>query len=534
MSLKTRWWVLDIETNKDGSFRLGCLMSSDGHARIYFDLDDLRGAVGRCRGYVFAHWGGGLDFLFFMPLANVARSGSSIISAQYGLAHLRDSWRLCPMPLAEIGSAVGIEKFAGKSDQIDKLTDGEVADHCENDCSILLALILQHIQWVQSFDGKPDEWPHTAGGTAVYAMESFEPSTVRHMTRHPLPFQDWYAMYDAVGAARTEISFIGAVQGVWGYDIRSSYPFSFLEAPIPVGPWRRVTKEARAPGVYFCDEIRQNRDLLPLVCKGGRWRHDGEGFLTSEEIAEIRKAGGHVSVEWGWVSSDVLPVGQDTVRHLFPYKAAGLPMGKATINALGGKFRQGLTFDIYNHTGQGYVRDSEIRSPQWYQQPLVNAFVIGRASIRQWKVLTSLLARGWRVYYTDTDNVHTDCSPKDFPGVIGLDCGNWKIEAENASALYIGPKCYALKFYDEKKDREKVKVVSRGVDPRMLTWAHMERAAAGEEIAVRESRGVLPFQVMASSGDWTVRPGEHGGTVKINLDGKERAFDGSLIYPAAD
>ena len=60
----------------------------------------------------------------------------------------------------------------------------------------------------------------------------------------------------------------------------------------------------------------------------------------------------------------------------------------------------------------------------------------------------------------------------------------------------------------------------------------MIQAASGERVEVSAARGVLPFAQMATSGDWTVTPGQHGGVISVNTDGKEQLPDGRLIYPA--
>lgn len=541
--------VFDIEAHQWCKFRLAVRLSEFGDLEVYRSADALRNGLMRgAERHAFAHYGGRYDFQFLRPLQAVAYAGSDVTRAQLGRVHLHDSARLYPeTSVKKLGLAVSLPKRERFSDRIEELSDAEVEDGCIRDCEIVAVNLKQHRAWLQAVRHPSPRWTTGSGATAVYLLEALEPDAVRHLSQRSvlLDPEAWLDHHAAVTGPRSECWQVGYVDCVYCYDIRSSYPRSWLEAPMPVGPWEPVTHEVPGlPGVYYCNRIRQERSVLPIAPVGHAWRYDGAGWLTAETIAAVRLSGGDVEVNHGWVSHQTMPLGDAFVRYLYPLKRAGRPYAKAALNALHGKFSQGLTFETYFHTRQGYVRDEELRLPQWYQQPLIVAHVFARAALRLAQTAAQLQRAGWRVYYAHTDSLHTNCPPDKFPAQQGDNCGDWRIVEEEAftigadnrpepcvlrgeqvEAIYLGPGQYALR-----DDRGAVRVVCAGVSRKQVTWQHMERAADGEEVQLEYDEGLTGYrESMHGLGEPSVQ--HHSKTLCKSLCGKVELEDGQLVYP---
>jgi hypothetical protein len=486
-----RYAVLDIEALNWNEYRTGWLVTSEGDATRCDTADALTAAVERFPGRVFAHYGGRYDFFFLGEPSTVALSGSGILRAQLGRASLCDSWFLFQMSLAKIGAAVGVHKWEGKSDRIETLTLDETAAHCRQDCEVLLTGLQRHRAWCATRPHEEPRWPSTAGGTAVYCLESYEPDGVAHLRREKVELAEWLKMYGSVTGGRVELWQVGRVAGpVYSYDIRSSYPRSWLDGPLPLGPWRAVGEEVKgAAAVYRCD-VKQSRATFPVVAPSHRWRYDGEAWLTHEEVAEVRLHGGRVDVREGWVSmTEPRPFGQFFAREMYAAKAKGDPWAKVSINSAHGKFGQGVLQTNWVRRDGHWQADYELGFPAWYQRPLISAFVLSRARLRLHRMLHALKAKGFRVLYVDTDCVHTDCPPEAFPGTLGDDVGEWAHEATASEAVYVAPKVYMLHL-----DGGRVKMAAKGLPRAAVTWEAMCRAAAGESVEFVNDAGLQGFR----------------------------------------
>jgi hypothetical protein len=526
--------VWDLEALGWDRFAVAASMGEDGEPRVHETRGGLADHLRAQSARAIAHYGGHYDFYFLPPLQQIVMSGSGILKARLGRAVLYDSWYKFQMPLAKIGRATGVRKLEGRSDRMEELTPAEREEQCVQDCRVLLSGELAHREWVAAFEHPEPRWPPTAGSTAVYLMESLEPHHAAYLGRQVLSLEEWTAQSAAPSGGRVEVHRIGEVAGpLLALDLNSSYPYSWLEAPLPVGPWVAVSEEVpHLPGVYLC-EVAQPRGSYPLVAPdsgaGPRWQFDGRAWATSEEIAALREAGGAARVVCGWVSRAAGPLGQAFVAEMYERKLRGDPWAKVSINSLHGKLLQLLLQTTFYRLRDGrYAADRDLAFPGWYQRPLIGAFVLARARIRLWRAMEALRRAGWRVWYTDTDSIHTDCPRDRLPAEIRLGeaCGWWKVERECSRALYVAPKVYALESTPEWHARElerdpaarRVKIVCKGFPVRRLTWEHLARAAAGEEVVVQETAGLESFR--SFSGDWDARARTIRRTLAAHTGGK--------------
>jgi hypothetical protein len=530
-STSDRWAVLDVEARDWDRFRVAHWRTTDGDSESVTTLERLGQLVRAFQGRVWGHYLGRYDVFFLPPPNLVVLSGSAVVRAQLGRAQLHDSWELFRVPLAELGRHVGRPKLAGLSESMNDATDAEAAKHAENDTAILHEALADQLSWWRAQDGGA-EWPTTAGGSAMALFERREPEVVRALASNPLTLQEWREHHGAVVGARTEVFHLGHVNGpLTCLDLRSSYPARWLEGPLPCGPWGKVNSEVKGKlGVYLCD-VRQPRGRFPLVAPEFQWRFDGRAWLTSEEIKAVRAARGAVRVVRGFVSMNAQMMGRGFFPGLYAEKATGRPGAKAIINAATGKTLQGPGGVTYVLERGGYCRDVELGFLAWYQRPLVGAFIHGRARLALWMAMDALRAAGWRVFYVDTDGLHTDCPPELLPAEIhvGLAAGEWKVEGVAEEAVYLGPKFYGLRL-----PGGGVKLVTSGVPSGAVSWEKLLRAARGLRVDVEARAGLDGF--LSVSGQWGPRAAVHRRTLCLHTGGKSRVRshpNGNLWYADA-
>lgn len=526
--------VFDIEALNWNQFRVGCFMDSAGNAQLYDSPEALSARIETFKGRVFAHYGGRYDFFFLRQPRAITMSGSGILRAQLGTASLYDSWYLFQMSLAKLGKSVGELKLEGKSDRIHELTDAEVREHVTQDCNVLRVALLKHRLWCAERPHDEKRWPATAGGTAVYCLEAYEREGVAHLRAEKVDLAAWFDQYGAVTGGRVELWQVGKVKGpIHSYDIRSSYPTSWLDGPLPLGPWVRVNEEKRdKAGVYLCS-VRQSRSTFPVVAPEHQWRYDGDAWLTHEEIAEVRLHGGRVKVERGWVSAtDPVWFGNDFARAMYVAKQAGDPWAKVSINSAHGKFGQGILQTAHVLREGKWEADYELGFPSWHQRPLVSAYVLSRARIRLHRMLHALKAQGHRVLYVDTDCVHTTCPPEAFPGEQGAELGQWAHEYTADRAVYVAPKVYWLDA-----EGQSPKYAAKGLPKSQVTYDVLAAAARGDTVRLSSDAGLLGFRRLG--GQWSAQRSNSTRRLQPQTGGKTYGYStqgrtGKLHYRDSD
>lgn len=526
--------VFDIEALSWNQYLVGWFVTSEGEAVRCDTAEHLSAVVSTFKGRVFSHYGGRYDLFFLDEPEALTLSGSGILRAQLGTAQCLDSWFLFSMSLAKLGKAVGTLKWEGKSDAIETLTLDEAAAHCRQDCEVLMVALKKHREWCRTRPHEDPRWPATAGGTAVYCLEAYEPEGVAKLRAEKVELGAWFSQYSAVTGGRVELWQQGKIRRglVYSYDIRSSYPRSWLDGPLPLGPWRHVTEEVKGAAVYFC-RVRQSRTTLPVVAPGHQWRYDGEAWLTHEEVEEVRLHGGHVEVVEGWASqSEPAWFGNTFAREMYVAKAAGDPWAKVSINSAHGKFGQYLLQSSWARRQGEWECDYELGFPAWYQRPLISAYVLSRARLRLHRMLHTLKLAGWRIYYVDTDCVHTDCPPDQFPGQLGTELGEWAHEFTAERAVYAAPKTYMLV-----NAAGETKLAAKGLPREQVTFDHLVDAARGNPVTFSVHKGLVGFRRLA--GKWEARRSKGTRRLTSQTGGKKHVIGhlgstGQLSYADQD
>lgn len=525
--IEARWW---------DSYRVGAFVTEEGDVDVCRTREELRARVLRHKGQAWSHYGGRYDMLFLMPLPVVVLAGAGIMRAQLGQAQLHDSYELMRAGLAKVGDYIGRPKLKGLSESMDDATDAEAVSHATNDALIALEALQHHRAWWGRWcesplmqGEQPERWPTTAGGCAVELLRAVEPEVAEELAASPLTLEEWTDHYEAQSGARSEVFHLGHVDGlVTTLDVNSSYPARWLEGPLPCGPWRAVEREEPDRlGVYLC-EVRQCGAFLPLVAPELQWRYCGRAWLTSEELRAVREARGTARVVRGWVSDGAINMGHRLIPALYAEKLEGIPWSKAGLNALSGKTLQGPWGETYYHKPSGYVRDAELALLEWYQRPLVGAFIQARARLALWRAMQALVNDGWRVLYVDTDGLHTDCPPALLPAEIrvGVALGEWKVEGIATEAVYLAPKVYGLKYADGSE-----KLIVSGVPRGAVSWENLQRASRGYTVEIATRSGLEGF--MSCARDNVPKAAEHRAALSTHTGGKRRVRkhrNGNLWY----
>jgi hypothetical protein len=524
--------VIDTDVWDWTRFRCAAFVSEEGSIQIFRKggRDDLHRKIKKWKGRVFSHCGGGHDFLFLPELQNVCLANSSIMRAQCGSASLHDLQKLMPMEMDEIGAAVQLPRIR-QPDQGEEVSDDVAIANVTRDAEIGVEAMRQYKAWLMDL-APYDKLPTTSGLLATHILSHVEPKHVAAMRKNVVDPGLLEEMSQAMQGGRVELFWQGLARKVWVYDLNSSYPASYHDGELPIGPWRRVTREQkRKLGIYFCDEIRQAPDRLPLVSCEGIWRRTGSGWLTSEEIEAVRSNGGSVKVRCGWVSDKTLPLGQAFSNVLYPHKQAGLPWAKSALVALHGKFAQGCEQEMFVRDRGRYVQDLSLGLPSWYQQPFLAAFVYGRARLRMGRVAQAILDLGYLVYQLADDAIHTNCPPDLFPAAIGSEIGEWKIAhmdmGGEVEGCYLAPKVYGLRGKNGSEH-----IVCRGVNPEFVSWDHLIAVSEGEEVKLKETSGLVRFraQITQSGSQQEPESATQTYTLRTHLGGKVRGDDGRLDY----
>lgn len=428
----------------------------------------------RTRGTWLAHYGGGYDVPLMLNVwrqRRIVLSGSRILAAEQAPdLKLRDTYPWWLASLAKVGKAVGVEKLDVDRAQLERLTLAEQADYCSQDCEVVLAGYRQaRACLVDHFGAKP-AW--TAGQSAANIVEAVEPGTWRALTRNRVHVDDAMTCLSsgAVRGGRVECRARGIVEGVYVYDVKSSYPARYAARDVGVGlrraePGDRVRVDRCRWRWPWRERFAVALDQATM-CGAG----DSEAWLIDEEQERLERAGVRVERLEGWAPLEVMPIAQAFARLLYELKESGGPFaffakvwlnswhGKASMRPLQEQYTDWLPEKYYEPAGApervpeglGWwhryytleADDAGLLKP--FQQPMIASLVLGRARVALYDGAAAVEAAGFPVLYCDTDSIMTTCPPDRFPLGLGQGLGQWSLEGGPFTARFLGPKAYCL------------------------------------------------------------------------------------------
>lgn len=481
-------WCYDLETTAWNQV-LTAVGISDAGDVVEFDVSRtanpdqaMADHIAAVRGTWRAHAGGMFDHLLMwrhIPPTEVILAGSTALRARDSARHL--TWRdTLPWWLA------GLDRV-GKATGVTKLPDVDRRRMAEMDPAARIAYCRRDVETLWSgvracwefLDAHGARRGNTSGACAVNLLRALDPQTWQALQDNEPAWADLEHAQGHIMGGRVESRVLGTVPGpIYCYDVHSSYPSRYSEGPIPVGLLR--DSGTSLSGVWWgpCEwhqpplppgmtppEIGRRVDGPPGLAGVGNLT----GWLTSETAGYLTEHGIRVRRLPGGFRPAALVNGfaatfTDVLYRAKEGKGAPAFFAKVFLNSLHGKLSEGLTHWVYRRDPDETAWRCELapdlpRHLTPYMQPMAGAFVLQRARRALHRAIHAVEQAGGRVFYFDTDCIHTDMPPEKLPSAIrqGPAMGEWGLEAVVDVAHYLAPKLYCL------GEGEKAKVRSKGI-----------------------------------------------------------------------
>lgn len=284
------------------------------------------------------------------------------------------------------------------------------------------------------------------------------------------------------------------------YDINSHYPAVMLNQ-MPVSQAieaegmseEHVYSNARnRMGVVECQvEIPEDCYLPPLPVE-----HQGKlmfpagrlfGVWDASELCLLKEVGGRIVKTYRSVWFGTAPVFVDFIREVYKFRDKSKPgwtkgmdwIAKILLNASYGKFAMRELRNrilVHPESPEGMTAidfDSDVWSEDVhvspsYVVPQLSVHITALARVKLWKLLSSVVEQGGRIYYTDTDSVV--CAGAKLP--VGPGLGALKKECTIHRAEFVLPKLYLLEteeLSDKKTKERNLRIKSKGMGPGIRT-----------------------------------------------------------------
>lgn len=454
---------------------------------------------------IYAHNGGKFDFFFFLEHlveeVEPKMINGRIVSMDLGMATLRDSYSLLPVPLKQINKdEIEIEKMhRNLRDQHRE----EITRYCVNDCRYLLDAVEKFTKMYGN--------NLTLAGTAFKFWKKKNPKAVK-MMRAPTDakFRPFYY------GGRTEAIEHGVFDGDFKYyDVNSMYPWAMgLKHPAGTQPIKLKTLDFKFIEQSFFKIRAKSFGALPFRDEKGalRFPRDGKERIYHATGWEVKTGLETNTLEVKeileqYYFKETVTFG-DYIQHFFDMKAEAkrnddkfkYMVSKLMMNSLYGKFAQdSLKFkDVV--LGDPISKDlremgwapGEMVNPNirifskpshyiqedgtWNKEPKFNnvataSSITGCCRALLWR---SIL-KTEKPVYCDTDSIIC-ADGSALP--VSENLGDWEIEGDNITKVAVaGKKMYAT-FQGERE----YKIASKGA---RLTATQILRIAQGEEITYR-------------------------------------------------
>lgn len=476
---------------------------------------------------IYAHNGGKFDFHYLKdyvaPFDEITAINGRIARMHIGIAELRDSWNILPVPLAMYQKQeqdYTIHEYTERKKPENWRT---IVDYLESDCRNLYEVVNAYRERFG--------FNLTQAGGAMREMRKKTPLKLPQ-TRYP-DFYDTYHPFYYGG--RVECFQAGVMKMDFKVvDINSAYPFAMLQKhpfsydmlvsdgdlrpdmppehvtasfyevrAVSHGalPWRDPTGKLEDGSLHFPN------DDTPRTFKITGWElQAGEetGTLKDVEVLKTHRFGALQDF-----SSFILDLYEERKKAKAKGDKAGDLLAKLAMNATYGKMamdsRNYKDYMIIPAEKVGWLHpdnaaqwdDIEGRAWHfygWFGKHALAASPLPEARWRFYHVGTAASITGfvraylWRAIcasetplYCDTDSLAAvDCAV-----TLGGELGQWEIEGEFTEAAIAGKKLYAFKYAEHCRPRDKngnkkaYKVASKGV---RLTPAEIKKVARGESV----------------------------------------------------
>lgn len=401
-----------------------------------------------------------------------------------------------------------------------------VREYCRIDCRLLRASLEQFLLLIRDRIARIDRLPNTMAGLALRIFRTLQPSHPVITTPWDRKLIGSMAdSFDEKGTVIRDIGFLregirgGRCQlfeakkqewsGVNIYDINSMYASVMIDLKVPIsarGAWVGEGYEIKEEdcGVYEVDFEQENHEIPAVVSTKNGSVYRGRCTLYSPEIASLRSVGSDVRILRGFRFSDTANLFRSYVEKIYSIRLSEkdnlvAQICKQLLASLWGKFgqrqeqeslvairdindlsrlvrsgakirsmnRESSRFDRRFSEG-GKTERSNRELPVYgctefsrcnHSHPAISGMVASAARAKLYSFLRAASATG-RLLYTDTDSIHLVGRFSD--GQVGSNLGQIRQIYHDCEAVYIGQKCYALRYRNGEGGSEE-KVVAKGI-----------------------------------------------------------------------
>lgn len=467
---------------------------------------------------VFAHFGGGYDFLFFInnllenkiKILQIIPRGSSILSiriqGKYKQHTLRDSSAILPFSLKTLSNNFNVETKKGEYDHtLNRKYNQEMSDYLKDDCLALYQVLRKY------FDS---DLIRKVGAATTIASQAQK--LLRAYLKKPLfslPDQvNEFCRLACIGG-RTEI-FKPIGKNLNEYDANSLYPFAMRENEFPTGqPIGTRSFKKDKLGIYHAKVFAPDMHI-PIVGV----KHNGkllfpignfETYITSSEMKFAESFGYKFECITGYWFTESEFIFKDFINDLYKIRTESEKnsvmniLTKLIMNSSYGKFniktdRENLIFDDSIEDQDTITPFREIETKlgtieifakkvdlNTFKHSAIAAFILAHARIHMMKLIQPIAEH---VYYTDTDSIFTDLTLKS-----GSKLGELKLEQSFKEVCFLLPKTYiAQNSLIDKK------IKMKGFDSRKikhLNFTDFKSALYGEYmISIKHDKTIARFK----------------------------------------
>ena len=485
--------VVDIETMSWTKFLVGGFYDGKKFYLAYSLRELLRiCAENGLKRDIFAHFGGGYDFLFFLgealrdyeaefQIVKIIPRGSLLLSIE--LEHVpsgtkltfRDSSALFPFSLERLTENFGVAHKKQKFEH-DKVTSLEVykamggLEYLEYDCKGLYECLDVFYNWpiIKRAGGS-----FTRSSQALRVLQTYLKKPVSYLA----PNQD-REIRRAYFGGRVEIFRPICKKKIYCYDVNSLYP-TVMEANTFPNEFEYDTPywEPSKHGFYEAEVFVPKNLYLPPLGYLDPKEHKLtfptghlKGIWSIPELKYAKELGCTVKPTFGWIFGSAGYLFRDFIRDLHEIKRKAAPdsvdrfLAKDIMNHCYGRFGMKLEREtvVIDDGSCGLTPLKEIRvgnrTYRFCSKPLnlksftnvaIAAYVTAYARIYVHRLMTSIQDE---LYYTDTDSLWTT---RELPTSDEL--GALKLECTQPNAVFLLPKTYVagglvkMKGFDKRK-----------------------------------------------------------------------------------
>ena len=480
------WGTVDIETGRDGRVLAIGFYYHDPQP-VYHELSNwqefLRHIEHRGIGRVYAHNGGGFDYLSLLPELTGGWTWDAIVVAGKVIAinitrgdyscSLHDSYRIAPVSLEKLSQSL---LGKGKTESVfvhpeDLLVDRQrFSDYLRADCELLHGCLLKMMENYQTISPRFKQFGATAGGTSMRLWRSTQPPSFKRPQSDKLN----RILKAAYKGGRCECFTPGEFNAVKCYDVNSMYPWAMVHAQVPVtGRVVPTNIFDGRPGVWRV-KFAQSRGTVPILTVNGTGAMEGESWYYTPELKMAADYGVKIEVIEGYKFVDYTAnLFRSFVQKLWDIREKygsqsgfGL-VAKLAMNNLYGKMGQGDKIEsvVKSQDREMLIaknaRPVDPENDIWlitddHQCDHQHYGIAGTITSYSRSYLAELLSDNSPIY-CDTDSIHTQ---QHMTTTVGL--GGLKLEKTAEIGIYAGRKMYGM--LADGRENVRIKGIKCGTD----------------------------------------------------------------------